>query len=379
MHEHATERTAGLSVNSPNYLMPAIRGIQASREYYVAMMPLRLVPRVFVFDEDELPAELRAQRSLNRTRVPEMARYLAENARDYVFSSITASVDGEMTFTPQGGPNSDVGMLQIPMSSRIIINDGQHRRAAIEEALKERPELGIETLSVVLFQDAGLLRCQQMFADLNRHAIRPTKSLGILYDGRDEFSRLAMDVVQNVPVFANFTDLEKTTISNRSTKLFTLNAIYTSSRVLLNKTSKHSKFEPRDTATATAFWRAVTEAVPEWQLMAEKKIAPAELRKEFIHSHGVALQAIGHAGSSLLSLHPKDWKQKLHKLQSLDWRRSNHKQWEGRATVAGKLSKRQENIALTANAIKRALGLPLTGDEEALERNLVRHREVLRA
>lgn len=379
MRPHASESIQGLSVNSPFYLMPAIRGIQAGREYYVAMMPLRLIPRVFVFDEDELPAELRAQRSLNRTRVPEIARYLTENPRDYTFSSITASVDGDMKFMPQGPPESDVGMLQVPMNARIIINDGQHRRAAIEEALHERPELGIETLSVVLFQDAGLHRCQQMFADLNRHAIRPTKSLGILYDGRDDFSRMALEVIRNVPVFASYTDLEKTTISNRSTKLFTLNAIYTSSRVLLNKTSKHSKLESKDTATATAFWRAVCDAMPEWQLMAEKKIAPAELRREYIHSHGVALQAIAHAGAALLSLHSKDWKQRIQKLQTLDWRRANHKQWEGRATIGGKLSKRQENITLTANAIKRALGLPLAGDEEALERGLARQREVLRA
>ena len=51
-------------------------GVQAGREYYVTMCPLRLIPRLFVFDEEELPPELRAQRSLNKARVPEMARYI---------------------------------------------------------------------------------------------------------------------------------------------------------------------------------------------------------------------------------------------------------------------------------------------------------------
>jgi DNA sulfur modification protein DndB len=60
------------------------------------------------------------------------------------------------------------------MSSRFLINDGQHRRAAIEEALKVRPEFGDETISVVFFIDAGLENSQQMFADLNKHAVRPT-------------------------------------------------------------------------------------------------------------------------------------------------------------------------------------------------------------
>ncbi len=44
------------------YIFPAIRGIQAGREYYVSMCPLRVIPRIFLFDEDELKPELRAQR-----------------------------------------------------------------------------------------------------------------------------------------------------------------------------------------------------------------------------------------------------------------------------------------------------------------------------
>ena len=68
------------------------------------------------------------------------------------------------------------------MKARFVINDGQHRRAAIEAALRENPDLGDETIAVVFFLDVGLKRCQQMFADLNRYAIRPTTSLSILYD-----------------------------------------------------------------------------------------------------------------------------------------------------------------------------------------------------
>jgi hypothetical protein len=57
------------------YVFPAIRGVQAGREYYVSMCPLRLIPRILLFDDDELRPELRAQRTLNKTRVPEIARF----------------------------------------------------------------------------------------------------------------------------------------------------------------------------------------------------------------------------------------------------------------------------------------------------------------
>lgn len=359
-----------LSVTSPHYLLPAIRGIQAGREYYVAMIPLRLIPKVLAFDGEDLPPEMRAQRPLNRARVPEIARYVVDNPKEYVFSSITASVDGPMKFTassPGSGADGDVGTLQLPMTSRILINDGQHRRAAIEQALTVKPELGLETLSVVLFQDAGLRRCQQMFADLNRHAIRPTKSLGILYDRRDEFARLVLAVVEGVPVFKGFTDVEKTTLSNRSVKLFTLNAIYQGTRALLGKQTKHAQPIDGDAEAAVKFWTQVSRAIPEWQQLVDRKVSAAELRRNFIHAHGITLQALGIAGGSLLTLYPKDWKQRLQRLQRVDWSRANEKMWEGRALIGGHLSKRQDNIRLTANAIKQVLGVSLNAEEEILE------------
>ena len=146
---------------------------------------------MFLFDEDELVPEIRAQRSLNKARLPEIAEYILGNRNDYVFSAITASIDGDVRFEAAGsGPDGKrLGALHIPMSSRFIINDGQHRRVAIEMALREDPALADESIAVVFFIDLGLERCQQMFADLNRHAIRPSKSIGVLYDQRDEMAR----------------------------------------------------------------------------------------------------------------------------------------------------------------------------------------------
>ena len=35
------------------YSFPAIRGIQAGREYYTSMCPMRLIPKIFYYDEEE--------------------------------------------------------------------------------------------------------------------------------------------------------------------------------------------------------------------------------------------------------------------------------------------------------------------------------------
>ena len=111
------------------YAFPAIRGVQAKREFYVTMCPMRLIPKIFIFDEEEMPPEMRAQRILNKNRLPEMSRYLLDNGESYVFSALTASIDGQVLFEPAGDdPKGKLGQLRLPMDARFVINDGQHRR-----------------------------------------------------------------------------------------------------------------------------------------------------------------------------------------------------------------------------------------------------------
>jgi DNA sulfur modification protein DndB len=357
-----------LAAESFSYIFSALRGVQASRDYYVAMCPLKLIPKIFLFDEDELPPDLRAQRTINRARIPEIGQYILENPKEYVFSSITASIDGDVRFHPLGetGAQANLGQLVIPMTAKFIINDGQHRRAGIEEALKERPELGDETISVVFFVDRRLERSQQMFADLNKHAVRPTKSLGILYDLRDPQSQLARKLIATVPVFKGLTETEKTTISNRSIKLFTLSSIYQGTRALLNK-PKAGLITPQEEALAIEFWSEVAKHVREWQLARDRKVSAAELRRDFIHAHGIALHALGIMGAALIASEPKRWRDRLKALEKIDWSRGNTKLWEGRAMIGGRVSKAHTNVLLTAAALKRVLDIPLSPEEDRIQ------------
>ena len=361
------------SMSTFKYIFPAIRGIQAGRAFYVSMCPLRLIPRIFLFDEDELRPELRAQRILNKARVPDIARYIVQHPRDYTFSALTASIDGEVNFDPIGnGQAHNVGQLRIPMSARFVINDGQHRRAGIEKALRDSPELGDETIAVVFFMDVGLKCCQQMFADLNRYAIRPTTSLSIAYDHRDDYAQISKAVMQRVAVFADLTETERSTISNRSIKLFTLSGIYQATRILL--ADNEAATLEQKTAVAADFWTEVAKHVTDWQLAKDRRISAADLRRDYIHAHTLALSAIGRAGNALLAKHPRDWKKRLARLVSLDWSRSNSELWEGRAMSMGRLSKRLVNVGLTANAVKKHLGLELSDDDEALETQFLESR-----
>lgn len=346
------------------YVFPAIRGIQAGREFYVSMCPLRLLPKLFLFNEAELVPELRAQRLLNRARLPEIARYISEHRDSYVFSAITASVDADVRFAAASS-GSDLGMigsLHIPMSARFIINDGQHRRAAIEMALRDSPELADESIAVVFFLDRGLERCQQMFADLNRYAIRPSRSLSVLYDHRDEKARLAKLVLEQLVDFKSLVEMEKSSLSVGSKKLFTLSALCTATTALV----ANLDLGDEEDETVVAFWREVYGQMPEWRSVRKGEMTAGAFRQQYLHAHGVVLHALGRVGNALLCQHERNWRGKLRNLRKIDWRRSDSS-WEGRATLGGNVSKSFQNVVLTTNLIKSHLALGLSPEEQRVE------------
>ena len=316
------------------FIFPAVKGIQATREYYTSMVPLGIIPQLFHFTDENLPPESRSQRTLNTSRIPEMCNYILENPGSYVFSSLTVSVDGLLEFTAINEDNPTIGHISIPMDARFLINDGQHRQAAIAEAIKKNPALKKEHISVVFYKDEGLQRSQQMFSDLNRYAIRPTRSINILYNSREEDSIIAKKVVDSVPAFIGLTEKEKTAISNRSIALFTLSAICTATTELLKDIAM-----PLDDRIelAISFWNSVANFIPEWNEVKKGNMKSSELRKNYVCSLSITLVAIGAAGNELLRSRPNHWQEKLQKLNSIDWQKSNP-QWEGLIFVRGKVA-----------------------------------------
>lgn len=356
--------------NSFNYTFPAIRGLQAGHFYYVAMCPLRLIPKIFLFDEDEVPPEFRSQRILNKNRIPDLTNYILNNPKDYVFSSITASVDGEIKFLPYTNSvdANDLGQLKISLDARFLINDGQHRRAAIEEALKISPELGKETISVVFFEDEGLKKSQQIFSDLNRHAVNTTSSIGILYDHRDHLSIITKNIISSIPLLSRYTDKEKVSLSKNSPKIIALNHIYNANLKLL-KTSKGDQISSYEEQFLTSFWNVLCESISEWQMILNKELTPKDLRIEYIVGHAVFVEAIGLIGHFLYETQPNDWESFIRRLSKINWHRSNEKDWLGRAYGKnGRISKTNTTITLTAIRIKQLLDLPLTKSEAELEK-----------
>lgn len=332
-------------MNNAAFVFPAIMGIQAQREYYISMVPLDILSRLFQFADDELPPESRAQRVLNKSRIPEIKNYILSNPNSYVFSALTVSVDGEIEFQAITEEYPNLGNIKIDMTSRFLLNDGQHRRAAIVEAIKENPSLRNEQISVVFYKDEGLKRSQQMFSDLNRYAIKPSKSINILFNNREESSIIAKEVIEKAEVFSGLVEKEKTTISNRAKALFTLSAICTATSELLKdiKSDTDEKIN-----LAASFWNSVGQYIHEWNMVKNGYKKSADVRKDSICSLSITLVALGTAGRALFAAYPTSWQDHLSVLLNVDWRKTNPV-WENLVFVNGKIAaNRSTQCALSA-------------------------------
>ena len=353
------------------YTFAAIRGVQARTAYYTVMIPLRMVQRIFVFDSEGLPADLRAQRVLSKARVPQIAAYLSKNWDDYILSSLCASVDGDINFksAAENSALRNVGTLTIPMEARILLNDGQHRMAAIGEALKIRPELENETISVVVFADRGLKRSQQMFADLNKNAIRPSGSLNVLFDHRSPLSRLSSRILEQVPFFRTFIDLEKVSLSNRTTKLYTLSSLNQAHEWMAGITA--DRFGSGTESNVKAYWTALYGVMEDWKRLEAGTRTACDLRQNTVHAHGVMLQAFGVLGGQLIECRPLEWKRDLKALEQIDWSRRNSALWDGRVMNGVRINGQRRAVVLGANVLFKALGLALDERGRTAEDSLI--------
>ena len=61
------------------YRFPVVKGIQANRTYYIAMVPLKMLSKLFPNDDEYVLPEYRAQRKLNHSRIPVIKKYILNN------------------------------------------------------------------------------------------------------------------------------------------------------------------------------------------------------------------------------------------------------------------------------------------------------------
>lgn len=343
---------------------PAMRGEIGQRTYFACLMKLASIPKMFTFrDWAEFTPEEREQRVLTTKRVPQIAKYITDNEDGYLFASITASYKCDVKFKPMDGPDGVIGTLDMDFdSASFVINDGQHRCAAIAQAIKMNPALGEESISVLLFPYESRGRVQQMFSDLNRYVAKTSKSLDILFDKRDPMSTVTLEVCEKVPVFKDQVDKDAISLPVRSKHLFTLSSLYDANQELLRERVEEDATQHELVAIAVDYWKEVTKAMPAWGKVKIGDLKAMELRQSNLSSHATVLRAVGAIGSELMREHPADWRSKVAEFGTVDWKKSN-RDWENVCVVAGSVVSNRQARAATKAYLKRHLGLPMSDAE----------------
>lgn len=343
------------------HAFPAMRGIMAGREFYSCIVPVRVLVKLFLFDEEEVPVELRVQRTLNQKRADDIRDYLIDNPKDYILPSLTASIDGEIEFLPVSDETDyrKLGILRVAIASKFILNDGQHRKAGLAKALQENPQLAHESVNVLFFLDIGLKRCQQIFSDINRTMKVPDASINITFDHRHTLAVLTREVVKEVPFLRQFVQHEGGSIKSKSNKLLVLTWVYKANQRICNVMAAGQQ------EFCTKFWEALVTSLPKWQEAIDQEISAEVLRRDYICCTAVAIEALSAIGvvlaqSPTYAEHPEKIADKLAPLKSVNWWKQNQT-WLGMVVDAsGRMLTKKENIQMLISHLSTLTNVPIS-------------------
>ena len=191
------------------FFMPCLRGTFGNWVTYTCSMKLKDIAELVKFatelHQSERLSEM-IQRELNDTRAEEIATYLTSREDRFFSSLVVAVYDGEPTWHDIGGlrPNKEklsevempdyaaetLGFLSITREEKMFALDGQHRLAGIIKAIKNKPSLADDLLSVIIVahknSDEGIKRSRRLFTSLNKEAQPENKETKIALDEDDE-------------------------------------------------------------------------------------------------------------------------------------------------------------------------------------------------
>lgn len=354
---------------SPSRTLAAMRGVQAGREFYMAMCHMSFIAKHLPYPQNNIPEDKIIQRHINKARIPKIAEYLVKYHDDYVLPPVIASIDGDVEWQPLSAEseNMQVGILKIPDSTDLIINDGQHRCAAIQFALQKRPELKFETLGIIFYIDRGVKRARQIFSDLNGHPVRTNQNINATFDSRQYMPLLTKRVIDGSPLLRGRVELFASGCAVGSPRIFTISALTKSHRILLDGVI--SQDIEKDALTCARFWTILEENLPEVDGLANDEIPARAIKEKYFYPYSIALQAIAGVANQLIKGGFDNWEGCLAGIRKINWCRNNS-EWEGRALSGGRLTTGGNHPILTRNFIKKKLRLKLTAEEKRIEEQI---------
>ena len=185
--------------------LPATRGRQGDRTFYVVTVPNSVLNNFFTVNMD--PPEEKSQRQLDPRHAHEIRDYILESPSDYVLPTLVYAIDKAAPFR-SWEKAEDVGLLTIPFGTNLRSLDGQHRRQGLNEAIAENHVIADDHTSVLIYVEPDVQRRRQMFSDMNATPKVVSKALNVYFDHRSPFARAAQALAGQHPLLRDNVDLQ---------------------------------------------------------------------------------------------------------------------------------------------------------------------------
>ena len=355
--------------------IPALRGRMGDWEYYVSIMKLAdVAQRVRFAEEVHSHEELDKliQREIGK-RTSNMVTYLLKQPQRFYGAIIVAVYGGNPRFEPirmaehrlLDDSNSAFGLIVFDGSQQYFALDGQHRLASIKGAVKAKPSLGREEISVIFVAHSqsheGLARTRRLFTTLNRYAVKTATHTEIALDEDDGVAIVTRQLVREHPLFeGKRIKIKGKSVGVREDEvLTTLATLYEVNQNLLVKdardvkSKKFQQFKPDDAVLdemyreAEEIWDAIAAQMSAFRKVAEQQVTPGVLRRggDDEKNGSLLVRPVGQlAFSRALRVSLNDGlalDESLKRLEQVDWR-VGEVPWKGTVWRAGKMDTTKE-------------------------------------
>jgi DGQHR domain-containing protein len=212
-----------MSLESTGVSLPALRGRQGGRVVYLALPSNGFLNSLLPLE----PAELsqRSQRRLDPRHAGDIARYIQQNPAGYALGAVTYALEDDGDFE-EISPDSGMGVLRLPMRTRIRSIDGQHRREGIRRAVEILPELLADNTALVLYVEPSIEARRQMFSDMNNTARKVSKAVSVAFDARDPFASVVNALAKDHELLVGRVEHELPRIRPGGREIYTLGALH---------------------------------------------------------------------------------------------------------------------------------------------------------
>jgi DNA sulfur modification protein DndB len=179
----------------PPLILPGLRARMGDWVYYICFLKMQDIA-MRISTEEEVHSGETVSNLLQREfqdRSSEIANYLLSQQQRFLNALVVGTYKGKPNWQEFAIDDSEsrigtlpedlegtVGLLRLEGTEKLFAIDGQHRIAAIKEALEKQPELWDEEVCVIFLRGvpqehrnedpAGFERTRRLFATLNRQA-----------------------------------------------------------------------------------------------------------------------------------------------------------------------------------------------------------------